>query len=173
HEPIAIVQGQRARLDWGSEPDGDPGRIDQRTALPHRVARALDGHGHHWRLGLQRHDKAALLERQQLAGPAAGSLGEDQKRVAVAQRLGRAIDRRQALLPIPALYRHEPREVERTHQDWQLAQLRLVKHAQPWKERPYGLEDQGRLDVARVIDRVDGGTVTLNVLRAQHVRLDS
>ena len=83
------------------------------AALAHGVPRPVDGHRHDRRLAFQRHDEPALLERQEGAGPAARALGEDQERVAGAQRLGGALDRRQALLGIAALERHEASQIER------------------------------------------------------------
>ena len=48
---------------------------------------AVDGDRHDGRPGLQRHDEAALLERQQLARARACAFREDQERVAGAQGL--------------------------------------------------------------------------------------
>ena len=45
-----------------------------------------------WRLRLDRHDEAALLEWQELRAAAAGALGENQERVALPDRLGRLVD---------------------------------------------------------------------------------
>ena len=79
---------------------------------------------------LMRHDEAALLERQQRAGAAARSFGEDQERVAGRERGGSRVDRWQALLGVAALERNEAGQVPRLHQDRQLAQLGLVEDPQ-------------------------------------------
>ena len=78
--------------------------------------------------------KPPFLNGKQLAGPAARPFGKDQERVALAQRLRGPLDRRQALVAVAALERDEPGEIERAHEDRQLAQLRLVEDAQPREE---------------------------------------
>ena len=162
----------RGRLDRRAEPDGDPRRIDERASLPHRAPRPLDGHRHNRRLRLQSHDKASLLERQQLTGLAARPLGEDQKRVALAKRLCGAVDGGQALLAVRALERDEAGEVERADENGQLAELGLVEHAQPRKERSQRVEDERRFDVARVVDGVHRRAIALDVVGPNDLRRD-
>src|SRR4029078_10103985 len=101
-------------------------------------------------------DEATLLERQERAGPAAGALREDQERVALAQRLAGLRDRRQPLFGVAALERDEAPEVEGVHQDWQLAQLRLVDNPQTRKEPAQRLVEDRRVDGGGGGARADG-----------------
>ena len=119
--------------------------------------------GHDRRLPLDSHDKASLLERQQTSCPAPRALGEDQKGVPLTQRLGGAIDGRKALLGVGALERDETSEVPGAHQNRQLAQLCLIQHPKPGKDRRESVKEDRRFDVAGVVHGIDRGAV------AQHV----
>ena len=79
---------------------------------------------------------------------------------------GRAVDCRQALLGIAALEGDEARQVEPAHEDRQLAQFGLVENPQAGKEFVQRVEENRRLDVAGVVDGVDGGAMPLDILRA-------
>src|SRR4051812_3354464 len=134
HQRVAILERQAGCRNWRAKAHADLDRTDDQASLPHRVTRAIDRDRHDRRLPLNRHDEAALLERQQLPGAAPRALGENQERVPLAQRAGRALDRRQALVAIAALERDEPGEIEGAHENRQLAQLRLVENAEARKE---------------------------------------
>ena len=110
--------------------------------------------------------KPPFLNGSRASGPAPRALGKDQERVPLTQRLGGAVDGRQALLGVAALERDETGEVPGAHQDRQLAQLGLVEHPEPGKERRQGVKEDRRLDVAGVVDRVDGGAVAQDVFAA-------
>src|SRR5688500_2917468 len=77
-ELLPVVDTQPSRRNGLSKRYADRHRLDPWTSLPHGVAGALDGNRDDGRLGLEGHDETALLERQQLARPAAGALGEYQ-----------------------------------------------------------------------------------------------
>ena len=83
------------------------------------------------------------------------------------------IDGREALLGVAPLERDEAGEIEGTHEHRQLAQLGFVENPQPRKERVQRVEQDGRLDIARVVDRVDRGAVTLDVLASFHAIADA
>ena len=80
-----------------------------------------------------------------------------------------ALDRGQALVPVAALERDEAGEIERAHQDRQLAQLGLIEDPHPREQPAQRREEDRRLDVAGVIDRVDGGAIAQDVLRVPDV----
>ena len=99
------------------QPHADPHRPDDARCPSHRLPAAADGHRHDGHLRLDRHEEAALLERQQLARAAARALREDQERVAGAQRCGALLERLERPAPVPAIDGHEAADVEhRPHQ---------------------------------------------------------
>ena len=90
--------------------------------------------------------------------------GKDQERVArPAARSAAPFDGRQALLGIAALERNEAGQVEGLDQHRQLAQFGFVEDPQPRKQLVQRVEDDRRLDVARVVDGVNRGAVALDV----------
>ncbi len=89
------------------------------------------------------------------------------------RRLCSAIDRRQALIRVAAFERYESSEIERLRQDRQAAQLGLVEDPQPGKQIAQRREDDRRLDVARVIHRVDGGALALDMFVAVDAHRDA
>jgi hypothetical protein len=74
------------------------------------------------------------------------------------QALGGPVDRACALLPIPPLDRDEPHHVKAAAEDWQLLQFRLVKDQQVGSQAPQCEEQDGRLDITRVVHAINGGT---------------
>jgi hypothetical protein len=147
--------------------------MDDRAPLPHRVARARDRDGDDGRLRLESHDEPALLEGQERTGPAAGAFGKNQERIAVAKGVGGTLDRGKTLLGASALERNEPAQVKRPYEDRQLPQLRLVNDPQTRKKLVQEIEEQGRLDVARVIHRINGGTMALQVVHSVGANRDA
>src|SRR3989304_9722495 len=156
-EPVAIVERQAGGVDRLSDMHPDADRKDQRTPLPHRLARPVNRNRDDGGLGLDRHDEAPLLERQQLAGAAARAFRKDQERVAVLQPLDGSIDRGQALIAVPALERHEAHQIERAHEHRQLAELGFVQNAKAREQLVERAEDHRGLHVAGVIHGVDRG----------------
>src|SRR5678816_2992922 len=69
-EFVPVVERQPGSRYWWPDPDGDLHRADDRASLSHRIAPAAHGDGDDWGLRLNRHDEAALLERQQFTRPA-------------------------------------------------------------------------------------------------------
>src|SRR5215207_1029942 len=169
---IAVLDRKPRRFDRAAEPHRDPNGTDDQASLLHRVTRTGDRDRDDRRAPLQRHDEPALLEGQQVAGPAARPFRKDQKGVALAQRGRGPCDRRQALVAVAPLQGDKSREVERAHQDRQLAQLGLVENAQSRKQlAEHGVQDR-RLDVAGMVDRVDRGTIAKDVLAVDDDNLD-
>ena len=82
--------------------------------------------------------------------------GKMRNELPVPQRAGRAVDGRQALLGVAALERNEAGEVECPAQHRQLPQLALYRMRSRGKELVEGVEEMRRLDVAGVVDRVNG-----------------
>ncbi len=78
---------------------------------------------------------------------------------------GGAFDGRQALVAVAAFERNEPGQIEGSHEHRQLPQLGLVEHAQPRKQLVQDVEDDRRLDVTRMVDRVDGRARVLDPFR--------
>src|SRR5688500_1653626 len=163
-EPVAVLHGQASRFDRYTEGDPHRHRLDAKAALVHRSASSRDGHRYDPGLAFQSHDEATLLEGQVLPGPAAGAFRKDQERVALPEGIGGAIDGRQALVAVAALQGDEPGEIPGAHQNRQLTQFRFVEHPEAGKQRRQRQKDDRRFDVAGVIDRVDGGPITLDVL---------
>src|SRR5207244_1078826 len=104
--------------------------------------------------GLDRHDEAALLERQHLAGFAAGAFGKNQERVARLKRPGACIDRSHRRFFPAAVDWNEPAHPERAGENGDAIDLMFVKDVQPWMER--GVEDR-RIDVALMVAAIDRG----------------
>ena len=86
------IRASRSLISIPAVSIGSPTRMltvaGRMILLPRRMASraARYRHRHDRRLRLERHQEAALLERQQFAGPAARAFGKDQERVAVADR---------------------------------------------------------------------------------------
>src|SRR5206468_3203330 len=59
-ERVAIGERQPGRLDRLADTDADGHRLNDAAALSHRIAAALDRHGHDRGLGFDGHDEAAL-----------------------------------------------------------------------------------------------------------------
>src|SRR4030095_16436791 len=91
----------------------------------------------------------------------------------VLERLRGALDGGQALFAVPSLERNEPGEVERPHEDWKLPQFRLVENPQPGEQFTEGVEQDGRLDIARVVDGIDCRSVALDIPDPVDGNLDS
>src|SRR5207244_9564789 len=65
---VPAAEGDAGGFDRRADADAHGRRTDDPAPLAHRIASALHGHRDDRRLRLDRHDEAALLERQQLGG---------------------------------------------------------------------------------------------------------
>ena len=90
--PAVGTAARRSTVTVAGQMSGLPFRI---AARPPETTTGTIG-----RLRLDRHDEAALLERQQLSGPAARALRKDDEGIARPKRLGGPLDRRPALVGI-------------------------------------------------------------------------
>ena len=163
---VTLFNRDAGGLERVPEPDSHLDRIDDGAALAHGVPRPVIATGTigAWPL-------IAMMKPPFLNGSSAPvrlrvPSGKIRNELPGAQRVGRRVDRRQALLGIAALERHEAGQVERLHEHGQLAKFGLVQDAQPREERRERVEQDGRLDVAGVIHRVDGARAALEVLGA-------
>src|SRR4030095_5166746 len=169
-EDVALRHVHAGGLDRLTDADGDMDRLDDRAAATHRVTSALDSHRHDWRLSLERHQKPALLERQQFLGAAARALREDQERVARLNRSGPGFERAHRRFLVFALDRHEPAVPEAAREHRNRVDIRLVDDGHA---RVEAIEEDRRVDVALMVGAVDGGAIEGDVLRAGEPDLDA
>src|SRR3989338_8394951 len=144
---ISILDIQPSGLDRPAHADAYRPRSNLRSALPHRVTSPRHGHRHDRRLRFDRHDEAALLERQQVRRSAASAFRENQKRVARSDRRRAGLNRSERRLFVSSIDRNEAAEPEGARQNRNPIDLVLVEDVHPWMQ---GVKEHWRGDGALV-----------------------
>ena len=156
NERVAVADGQTRRRD--GRPNADADMTGRTNALPFRIASRPPwiGHRDDGDLGLDGHDEAALLERQQLPGTAARPFRKNEKRVPVSSESAPLRDGRAR----PARDRRDRRRRSRPTSNavfmiGKLPQFRLVEDLEA---ADAALSNKHRrIDVALVVGAVDDG----------------